>query len=276
MDIKNINDILGFLSDNWYNFTTRFSKREYKVHAFNNLQIRNFYKQKEISLDEGLDNNVGLLKICREFLQDKVSYKNEIIDVGTLHYIDFMEIFLFHKSVSVGASTELEYTCTGITKDNDGQLILDEDGIPLVCNNKIDFSFKGTDIQFNNVENSSYYNMLKIDNIKGSNISFAFYFKPYDLNNVIAFLESDIDRKVALLMDKMGVIVNDEETIIEFANPSEAEKVLDELIIEDINKFLIEFEKRPVAYWSHNAKCAKCGQDHELYIGEHEFEDFFI
>jgi hypothetical protein len=272
MNFNDINDVFNFLDDNWFSLTTKYSNKEYKIKPFNNFQIREFHKQKEITINEDEPNlDAKLLKLCRDFLQGKVKSGDQFITIGELSYFDFIEIFLYHKSLSAG-NVEIEFNCDNLINNPDN----DDEDDKILCNTLIDLTFKYGDLKYTFLDNEE---KLKHIFIKGQkNIDFVIYFKDYNVNNVIDFFNNDSDYSFTSLIDYIGILKGEEEQKITFTDEEQKITFVKKLDPESYDTFLNDYAQRPTIYWEKLLKCTneECKKEHKLVFVETEFANFFV
>lgn len=276
MSIKNYQDLMNYLDETWFNLTTKQTNNNYEVRLLRLKAYRDFLKAKKIyEDDEPNKKSYNLLTLAINTLMNRVKKDGELIDVRDIPYSDFVQLFLYLKSISTKVETELEYNCTNqLVKVLDSGNELEYD-----CNTRTNFSFRFDELEVLNADKGVEW--ITIDEGK---IILIFYLNQKTPRLVQNYLKAEDDDKMPMLFNKVAMVNKGEEREIKLADYTQDDfkKVTKNLInsISPANEILFHdaLNEQPTIYWEKKIKCSNpdCNNEDVVKIFEHQFEDFFI
>lgn len=276
MSIKNYQDLMNYLDETWFSLTTKQTKNNYEVRLLRLKAYRDFLKAKKIHDDDtGDEKAYNLLTLSINTLMNRVKKDGELIDVRDIPYTDFIQLFLYLKSISTKVNTELEYNCNNeLTKKLDSG-----DDLNYSCNTRTNFTFKYDELEILNSDKDVEW--ITIDE---GNIILVFYLNKKTPRLVQSYLKANDDEKISMLFHKVAMVNKGEEREIKIADSTQDDfkqkikNVIDAISPTNESLFYKSLSEQPTAYWKKEIKCSNpdCNHEDVVEIFEHQFEDFFI
>lgn len=221
-----------------------------------NVRYRPFLVKEEKLLLMALESNDNeeIIETTKQVINNCLIDQN--LSVDALPFFDVDYLFIALRAKSVGESIEVKFTCNNITENG-------------ACNNvfpaKIDIS---------------NCKVIRDESIKkeidlGSNMMIKMKYPNYTTMKTI--LDND-----AIINKKINIISNSIESIIEGENvhslkdltKDDITEFIENLTKEQFKKLEVFVDNFPGFVITANAKCNKCGFDHELEYSD--FTSFFV
>lgn len=267
---------MNYLDETWFSITTKQTNNNYEVRLLRLKAYRDFLKAKKIHEEESGDKKSNsLITLSINTLMNRVKKDGELIDVRDIPYTDFIQLFLYLKSISTKVNTELEYNCSNelVKKLDDGN------DLNYSCNTRTSFTFKYDELSILNGDKDADW--ITIDE---GNVILIFYLNKKTPRLVQNYLKAGDDDKMSILFNKVAVVNKGEEREIKIADNTQDDfqkkikKVIDSMSPTNEGIFYKSLSEQPTVYWKKEIKCSNpdCNHEDVIEVYEHDFEDFFI
>jgi hypothetical protein len=277
MSIKNYQELMNYLDETWFSITTKQTGNNYEVRLLRLKSYRDFLKAKKIHEGDEDSNQreYNLLTLAINTLMNRVKKDGELIDVRDIPYTDFIQLFLYLKSISTKSSTELEYNCT----NNLNKKLDAGDTLNYSCNTRTAFTFKYDELEILNTDKNTDF-----ITIEEGKVILVFYLNKKTPKLVQSFLKANDDDRMSMLFNKVSMVNKGEEREIKIADDTQDDfrdkikKVIDSISPTNEIIFHKSLSEQPTVYWKKEIKCSNpdCDKEDVVEIFEYQFEDFFI
>ena len=220
------------------------------------VQIRPFLVREEKLLLMAVesDDTNEIINVTKQVINNCIV--NNDVNVETLPFFDIDYLFIALRAKSVGESIEVKFTCNNMVND-------------VICNNVFP-----ANIDIANCE------IVKDDTIKsmvdlGKNIKLKMKYPNYTTMKSILDTDTVLNKQLNILAGSIDQIIDgDKIHTTKDVTKQELLEFLEGLTKEQYNRAVEFIENFPSFAIRANAKCTKCGFEHNLTYNE--FSSFFV